>query len=118
MEDTRTFSTGATRGDDSGKLDFEGFLSPVVLERFAEYMHEMRLKDIPAGKAIRESDNWQKGMPFVTYMKSMLRHVFHVWRLHRAGARDGKELQDALCAVFFNVQGYLHESLRPTDLQN
>src|SRR5687768_4320669 len=34
----REFETGATRNLDNGKLDYEGFLSPLVMERFAEYM--------------------------------------------------------------------------------
>lgn len=33
----RKFDTGATRNDDSNNLDFEGFLSPLALQAFAEY---------------------------------------------------------------------------------
>jgi hypothetical protein len=67
----RTFSTGATRDTDEGKLDFEGFLSPTVLKAFAEYMHEKR--KMPDG-SLRDSDNWQRGIPVDAYMKSMWRH--------------------------------------------
>jgi hypothetical protein len=50
----RTFKTGATRNDDSNKLDFEGFLSPTALEHFAEYMNKNRVQ---ADGNIRDSDN-------------------------------------------------------------
>jgi len=39
-ERMRTFASGATRDADDHKLDFEGFLSPFVLERYAQYMHK------------------------------------------------------------------------------
>jgi hypothetical protein len=38
----REFTTGATRNLDEDKHDYEGFLSPYVLRRFAAYMHEHR----------------------------------------------------------------------------
>jgi len=33
------------------------------------------------------------------------------WKLARARA-TGDEIEEALCAVWFNVQGYLHELIR------
>lgn len=113
---TRTFPTGATRDVDNSKLDYEGFLSPFVLERFAQYMHECRLRNIPEGQTVRSSDNWQKGMPFDAYMKSMVRHVFEAWMNHRASGpttydEAEKKREDTLCAILFNVQGYLQELL-------
>jgi hypothetical protein len=63
----REFETGATRNPEEGKLDYEGFLSPLVLECYAKYMHEHRLQS--DGK-LRDSDNWQKGIPKEVYMKS------------------------------------------------
>ena len=51
----RTFDTGATRDTDSDKLDFDGFLSPLALEAFAEYMHRHRQV---ADGSLRASDNW------------------------------------------------------------
>lgn len=108
----RTFQSGATRDEDDGKLDFEGFLSPLALERYAEYMHEHRMID---GK-LRPSDNWQKGIPPSAYMKSMWRHFFDVWALYRRGRRGETvnvgELSDALCAVLFNAMGFLHELMK------
>ena len=66
----RTFNTGATRDSDEGKLDFEGFLSPLVIERYAEYLNAHRVQS--DGK-LRDSDNWQNGMGLSVYMKSLWR---------------------------------------------
>jgi hypothetical protein len=104
----RRFDTGATRDLDESKLDYEGFLSPLVLQRFAEYMHENRkLRD----GTLRESDNWQKGIPREAYMKSGFRHFFDWWLEHRGHATD-EGLEKALCALLFNAMGYLHEHLQ------
>lgn len=109
----REFETGATRDTDKGKLDFEGFLSPCALKRYAEYMNSHRVqKD---GK-LRDSDNWQKGIPDEAYMKSMWRHFFDVWSHHRGWVpkdENGREISkgEALCAVIFNAMGMLHEHM-------
>lgn len=102
----RTFDTGATRDNDEEKVDYEGFLSPEVLKAFGEYMHEHRFQ---ADGKMRASDNWQKGIPLDAYMKSMWRHFFDVWYQHRYNAEQ--VATDSLCALLFNVQGYLHETL-------
>lgn len=104
----RYFATGATRNTDEGKYDYEGFLSPLVIERFAEYMNKHRKQS--DGK-LRDSDNWQKGIPKDAYMKSGWRHFFDWWKEHRGlGSREG--IEEAICAVIFNAQGYLLEVLR------
>lgn len=122
MHDTRMFETGATRDVDTNKLAFEGFLSPIVLRRYAEYMHGKRLNNIPAGETIRAPDNWQKGIPQNTYIDSGIRHMIEWWLIHRGfEARDEKgnvmKLQDVLCAIMFNVMGYLHEELKKQQAQ-
>lgn len=105
----RQFDSGATRDTDEGKLDYEGFLSPVVLERYAEYMDK---HSIQADGKRRASDNWQKGIPRSAYMKSMWRHFFDVWKLHRQGEQaDSLTMEEALCALLFNVMGYLRQEL-------
>ena len=121
MPKIRLFKTGATRDTDDGKLDFEAFLSPLVLTRYAQYMHEHRKQ--PDGN-LRDGDNWQRGIPMTAYMKSMWRHFIAVWTLHRWIAFSGKcnwkdqlpekqkEFEDALCAVIFNASGYLHEVIK------
>lgn len=108
----RNFESGATRDSDSDKFDYEGFLSPEVLKRYAAYMHEHRKQ---ADGQLRDSDNWQKGIPRTVYMKSMWRHFMDVWTIHRRMSffdGDYRLLNEALCALLFNVMGYLHEQLR------
>jgi hypothetical protein len=110
----RRFETGATRDLDASKLDFEGFLSPLVLKRFAEYMHANRQL---ADGSVRDSDNWQKGIPKTAYAKSAWRHFFDFWCEHRGiGTREGIEL--ALCGLLFNCMGYLHEHLKNAPASN
>ena len=104
----RYFATGATRDSDETKLDLEGFLSPEVLLRFGEYMNQHRKQ---ADGKLRDSDNWQKGIPKEAYIKSGLRHVMDWWLNHR-GLTARENIQDALCAVIFNAQGYLYELLK------
>jgi hypothetical protein len=104
----RRFRTGATRDTDLGKLDYEAFLSPIVLQRFAVYMHKHRTQK---DGTVRDGDNWQKGIPKDAFMKSAWRHFMDWWLEHRGYAsREG--LQDALCAVIFNASGYLFEILK------
>jgi len=104
----KTFDTGATRGNDENKMDYEGFMSPIVLERYAKYLHKHRIQ---ADGKIRDSDNWQKGMSKTTYIKSLWRHFIDVWKSHR-GYWIKENIQDALCGVIFNAMGYLYELLR------
>ena len=104
----RTFKSGATRDQDETKLDYEGFYSPSVMKRFSEYMNEHRQQ--PNG-SMRSSDNWQKGMPLEAYMKSAFRHFMDWWLVHRNYKLDQDRLEEALCALMFNVMGYLHEHL-------
>ena len=116
-EPIRKFDTGADRDVDGHKFDYEAFLCPDVLRRFGEYMHEKRTRK---DGTVRDGDNWQKGMPFDSYIKSGWRHLMDWWTWHRKGrptvklARDlwDEMIEDALCALLFNVQGYLHEHLK------
>lgn len=104
----RTFDTGATRDTDEGKLDYEGFLSPLVLERYAQYMHKHRQQ---SDGTLRDSDNWQKGIPVTQYMKSLWRHFMAVW----TGYRKGNPSEEDICAMLFNTMGLLHEMLNQKD---
>ena len=103
----REFDSGATRDNDADKLDFEGFLSPLVLTRYASYMHSHRKQ---ADGELRDSDNWQKGIPLAVYMKSAWRHFIDWWNDHR-GFETDDGVEEALCALIFNASGYLHELL-------
>lgn len=111
----RTFESGATRNSAEGKFDYEGFLSPLVLVEFGRYMHHHRhLED----GSLRDSDNWQKGIPKDQYIKSLFRHFMDLWLLHRGydaeRPENGQEVDfdEALAAILFNAQGYWHELLK------
>ena len=104
----RTFETGATRDTDHGKLDYEGFLSPVVLTRYAEYLNKHRIQS--DGK-LRDSDNWQKlfgEKHEQVCMKSAWRHFMAVWKCHR-GYKCDESIEDSICAVIFNMMAYLYK---------
>jgi len=104
----RRFDSGATRDQDLNKIDFEGFLSPIVLEEFGKYMLKHQKQ---ANGELRPSDNWQKGMPRDVYMKSAWRHFHDWWMEHREyESREG--MKDALNGLLFNVMGYMHELLK------
>jgi len=104
----RTFDTGATRDTDENKPDYEGFLSPLVLVRYGEYMMKHQVQ---ADGDLRSSDNWQQGIPKDAYLKSAFRH-FLDWWLEHDGYESREGLEEALCALMFNVMGYLHEELK------
>jgi hypothetical protein len=101
----RVFDTGATRDGDANKIDYEGHLSPLVLQRFGQYMHEKR---VMADGSRRDSDNWQKGIPKEQYVKSLIRHTMDVWMNNRNYKAD-EDMETALCAIIFNAMGLLHE---------
>jgi hypothetical protein len=110
----RQFSTGATRNTDEGKYDYEGFISPLVLERYGEYMNKHRKQ---ADGKLRDSDNWQKGIPKTAYMKSGWRHFVDWWKEHRGiSTKDG--IEEAMMALLFNVMGYAHEYLKEKQAKN
>lgn len=108
--EVRKFDTGATRDTDTNKYDYEAFLSPLVIEAFGRYMHKNRLQK---DGTLRDGDNWQKGIPQEAYMKSGFRHFVEWWKAHRCcpGVTNA-DLEEALCALIFNAQGYLHEHLK------
>lgn len=110
-EVVRTFASGANRDVDTNKLDYEGFISPLVLKRFAEYMHKNRfLQD----GTMRDSDNWQKGMPLDVLLKSLTRHFMSVWTDKRSGITP---TLDDLCGILFNTQGMMLQILRGEEVQ-
>ena len=111
----REFSTGATRDDEGTKPDYRGFLSPLALRRFGQYMNEHRVQ---ADGTLRASDNWKKGIPQKEYLSSLLRHAVALWyeiEYVRVEPKP-KHIEDLLCAIFFNAQGLLHERLLGRDV--
>lgn len=113
----RKFSSGATRDTAEDKFDYEGFLSPAVLEAFASYMHFHRKQ---SDGSLRASDNWQAGIPVKELMKSLLRHVVDVWLIHRGYNAQRTEkgqvvtvsIMDALCGIIFNTFAYMHHLIQ------
>ncbi len=109
----RAFSTGSTRSSDVGKNDYEGFLNPLVIQAFGNYMTTHRTQ---ADGSIRASDNWQLGQGQDVYIKSLWRHFHQLWMLQRGyPVTDEGHLvtkEEACCAVMFNVMGFLLEELK------
>lgn len=107
----RTFATGATRDTSERKLDPFGFISPVALHRFSEYMDKHRVQ---SDGNLRASDNWKKGMPKEEYVRSLIRHVMDFWLVTSGEVPQyDPKVSDPIeiaCAIMFNVQGYLHEA--------
>jgi len=110
----RVFKGGATRNTDDEKLDYEGFLSPFALKAYCEYLNKHRVQ---ADGKVRDSDNWQGGFGPGVCMKSMLRHVWDAWMIHRGGTviEDGQVVskKNALCAAMFNIMSQLHDMEKP-----
>lgn len=117
----RKFSTGATRDVEHGKIDPEAFLDPLVLGEYFEFMHRHR-KQKDGG--LRDGDNWQNGFTRKSIMKSLWRHFYDVWRMHRGlppKSADALEIfktqgvqyamVESLCGVVFNAFAYMREVL-------
>lgn len=112
MEPIRQFETGATRDTSNGKFEYDGFLSPYFLNDFARYMHKHRMQ---ADGKLRDSDNWQKGIPLKVYVQCAWRHFFDFWAIARGYTvidENDKDvtMADAIMGLVFNLQGYWHET--------
>jgi hypothetical protein len=111
----RTFGTGATRNVEVDP-DYHGFFSPLSMHAYGEYMHAHRLQ---SDGTIRDSDNWQLGMPNDAYVRSLVRHIHDVELIHdgfkelaRSDARDPSTFKAHLSAIIFNAQGILHNLVK------
>lgn len=103
----RQYETGATRDKNDDKLDYRGFLSFTALQRFAQYMHKHRQQ---ADGRMRAADNWKRGIPVKDYLESLGRHYVDFELAEQAGKHD--EAMELACAIWFNLQGYIHERLK------
>ena len=106
----RQFPSGATRDTDTNKLDYEAFLSPIVLERYCQYLNKHRVQ---SDGQLRDGDNWQKMFGekhFDVCLKSLLRHIMDVWKQHR-GYKSAQSIEDSICGALFNLQAYLFKIL-------
>jgi hypothetical protein len=110
-EKIRTFSTGADRDAADNKPSYAQYLSPIVIKRFGEYMlkHQTR-----SDGTKRPGDNWKMGIPKEEYLESGFRH-FTDWWLFDQGYKGRETLDEALCALMFNVMGRLHEELKDSN---
>lgn len=109
----RVFDTGATRSPLADKPQYEGYLNPLVIKRFGEYMLKHQTQ---ADGRRRDADNWQKGIPPASLMDSKMRHDMDVWLHHRGYPAAATEpMEEALCAVLFNTMALLLAELSKTD---
>jgi len=109
----RSFDGGAIRDTNIGKLEYYGFLSPLVLKRYSEYMNKHRT--LPDG-SLRGSDNW-KNLFGKDHNKicfdSLLRHLMDVWLIMDGYSDEAREpLEEALCAMSFNINALLLKILK------
>ena len=106
----REFDGGATRDTTQGKLSYVKALSPIVLQRYVQYLDAHRLQ--PDG-SMRDFDNWKKGIPKDVYFDGLGRHFLAVWLLQQGFPAEDNHgpvtLEDSLAAVVFNAMGWLHE---------
>jgi len=107
------FNSGATRSNTDERNDPEGFMSALAIERYCEYMTKHRKQ---ADGTIRDSDNWQKGMPFGRALKRMWRHLMHLWIRHRGFNPSDQyaavDMEEDLCAIMFNTNVMLHQLVK------
>lgn len=109
----RKFESGATRNSSDNKLDYEGFINPIVEWAFAQYMHKHRLLE---DGTMRASDNWQLGIPQQELMKSAHRHwqdLRLIQRYYTVG-ENGKVVSklDALLGLKFNIDAMIYDELK------
>ena len=111
MGKIRTFTTGATRDADEGKLEPWGFTSALVEKAFSEYMHDHRTQ---SDGSLRNSDNWTNGIPTDSYYHSLSRHVLDLRLLweHFPEEAVSKDMIEVLSAIRFNVDGLMYELLK------
>ena len=111
----RVFEGGATRNVETDP-DYHGFFSPLAMHAYGEYMHTHRLQ---ADGSLRDSDNWQRGMPTDVCVRSLVRHVHDVELIHkgypdlaRRDPRDPDPWIAHLSAVMFNTVVLLHQAIK------
>jgi hypothetical protein len=108
-EENRVFDTGATRSPLGTKPEYAGFISPLVIKRFGEYMHKHRTQ---ADGKVRSADNWQKNIDMDSLNDSKIRHDMDIWLHSRGYSEEAAEpLEEALCACMFNTMAILKQVL-------
>jgi hypothetical protein len=107
----RAFSTGATRNNDTTRIDWVKMLSLPAMFEYARYMRRHQKQ---ADGSMREFDNWKGsdgagGFPLDEVVESLVRHVLDLAALDR-GIEPMREceLKETCCAIIFNAMAYLH----------
>ena len=115
QKEMRQFPTGATRNLSTAKVNPAKCLSPLVIQRYAEYMRDMRRQ---SDGTLRADDNWKKGMTLESFMESGQRHNLHWWMIDSGVPYESEDdghlidVEESCCALLFNVMGYLHETIK------
>lgn len=119
------FGTGATRSDATAKPDFSGYISPLAMILFGEYMLRHQVQ---ADGELRAANNWKRGMPIERYVSSLSRHIrdfSEAWDKLALDQVAGAEmemtmvaLEEAWGGVQFNVQGFGHEWVKMRDAKS
>lgn len=105
----RIFDTGATRSPQGDKLQYEGYLNPLVLKRYAEYMQKHQTQ---SDGTRRSADNWQKNIDIESLCDSKVRHDMDSWLYFRGySSETSEEIEDTLCACIFNTMAILKQVL-------
>ncbi len=109
----RDFKTGATRDTVEGKLNYIKALSPIVLQRYVEYLGKHRIQ---SDGQLRGWGNWKKGIDKQVYLEGLSRHEMATWLLHDGFPAEDNHglvtLEDSICGIIFNAMGYLFELLK------
>ena len=108
----RTFDTGATRDTEVGKLNYIKALSPLVLQKYIEYLGKHRIQ---TDGSLRDWNNWKLGISKQTYIESLARHLVALWLMHEGEVAYDNHgevtIIDTLNAIIFNAMGYAYEIL-------
>jgi hypothetical protein len=107
----RTYPGGATRDTAENKPVYWRFTSALVEKRYGAYMHAKRIQ---SDGQLRDGDNWKNGIPIEDYFDSMSRHVNDLKLIREGfpGEATDPDIVTVLCAIRFNVEGMLHETLK------
>lgn len=103
----RISESGAIRNSDIGKINYQGALSPLILEAYGKYIEKHSL--LPDGTR-RNNKNWQNlfGTPEEhrqVCIESAWRHFIDLLMEHDGyESRDG--IDEALGGLMFNIQAY------------
>ena len=109
----RMSESGAIRNSDVGKINYQGALSPLILEAYGKYIEKHSL--LPDGTR-RNNKNWQNlfGTPEEhrqVCIESAWRHFIDLLMDHDGyESRDG--IDEALGGLMFNIQAYWFSILK------